>query len=65
MSEPDEEGLDEPDITIFVEDGEVFQVQYKGEITRARVIDYDVEFPMPAGNISQDEEGRYFLDIIV
>ena len=53
------------DIDVFVKDGEVFEVQYKGETVRARVNDYDVEFPCIAHGLKTDTDGEIYMEIIV
>lgn len=60
--EEDELGID---IDVFVKDGEVFEVHYKGQPIRARVNDYDVEFPCVANGLRKDEDGEMYLEIIV
>lgn len=53
------------DIEVVVENGEVVQVLYKGEEVRAVVRDYDVDFPCVAHSIQKDEEGKFYMEIIV
>lgn len=64
FDEPEDDGLD-IDIDVFVKDGEVFEVQVKGTPVRARVNDYDVEFPCVANGLHKDEDGEFYLEIIV
>lgn len=52
-------------ITVFVRDGEVFEVQYNNQTVRALVCDYDVEFPCVANNLQKDADGEFYLEIIV
>lgn len=61
----EEPTLDEYPITIFLKDGMVTEVQYNDVPVRARVCNYDVDFPCPAAALSKDSEGKYYMDIIV
>lgn len=53
------------DIEVIVQEGEVTEVIYKGQNVHALVRDYDVEFPCAANNIGQDEDGDYYMEIII
>ena len=65
--EPDDTIEDELDIDIdvFVKDGEVFEVQRNGVTIRARVNDYDVEFPCAAHSLKKDADGDFYTETIV
>lgn len=58
----DELGID---IDIFLRDGEVFEVHQNGKVVRARVLDYDVDFPCIAHSLNKDEDGEFYMEIIV
>lgn len=60
--EEDELGVE---IDIFVKEGEVFQVQQRGVEVRARVLDYDVDFPCIAHSLKKDADGEFYMEIIV
>lgn len=60
--EADEHGID---IVVLIKHGEVFEVQYRGELTRAKVRDYDVQFPAVAHSVAKDADGEFYLETIV
>lgn len=63
-SETNEERLG-LDIEVVISEGEVTAVYYKGEPVRALVRDYDVAFPCVAHNLAKDDEGNFYMEIIV
>lgn len=62
MNDEDELGID---IEVYVKDGEVYAVHKNGEPARARVIDYDVTFPVVAHGLRKDADGEFYTETIV
>lgn len=53
------------DTEVFVQNGEVIEVRQGGKQIRARVVDYDVQFPCVAHGLKVDSENNYYMEIIV
>lgn len=60
--ETDELGID---LEVFVKDGQITEVRKNGVQVRARVIDYDVEFPCVANALKLDSENNLYMEFIV
>lgn len=63
-NEPYEDDLN-IDIEVCVVDGVVTNVRYKGEDARARVYDFDVQFPCVAAGLQRNEDGEFYTETVV